>query len=172
MKLLFQFLLLLPFLLGALALGFMAWRHARGRRLPAVEFANIAEGTVAGNKSYLSDEALATRFLLVKLGTDANHIAIAGAADIPIGVATDEAAAAEDLVNVGLLGSSSETRKAVASAAIAVGAMIVAAASGKVRTLPGTTGTYYIIGRALQAAGADGDVIEFDPYPCIQRVVP
>jgi hypothetical protein len=59
----------------------------------------------------------------------------------------------------------------VASAAITLGDFVVSAAGGKIRTLPGTTGTYYIVGRALQAAGADLDVIEIDPMPVIQRVV-
>jgi hypothetical protein len=47
----------------------------------------------------------------------------------------------------------------------------VADASGKVRALPGTSGTYYIIGRALNAPAADGDIAEIDPCAPIQRVV-
>lgn len=167
MNTLLLFTLALPFLLmGALMLLHLTRPSCR------VEYANIAEGNVAGKKTYAADAALALRFVAVKIGSDANHVAVAGTADIPIGICTDNAEAAEDLVNVALLGSASETLKVTASAAIAAGDFVVPAASGKVRTLPGTTGTYYIIGRALQAAGADLDVIEIDPLPTIQRVVP
>lgn len=48
--------------------------------------------------------------------------------------------------------------RVMASAAIALGAALRVANGGKVVT--GTLGTNRIIGRALQAAGADGDIIE------------
>ena len=92
--------------------------------------------------------------------------------DIPLGICTDEAAAAEDLVNVALLGAAPGTLKAVAKSAITMGDFIQSNGDGKVITLKATTGTWYIIGRALQAAAADGDIIEFDPCLPIQRVVP
>ena len=134
-------------------------------------FANIAEGTHERAINLLTDAAVSTRYLIGKFGTDASHVAVAGTADIAIGVITDEADAAEDSVAVALLGSTGETRKAVASAAIAAGAFITSAASGKVRTLPTAAGTYYILGIALTAAAADGDVIEFDSCVAVQRVV-
>jgi hypothetical protein len=152
-------------LVGAWSKGFL--------RGGLVSFGNVAEGTHAGNITKKSDAAIATRFLLVKKGSDVNHIAVAGGADIPLGICTDEAAAAEDLVNVNLLGSIRDTQLAVAAAAITSGAFVVcdATATGKVRTLPGSAGTYYIVGRALTDAGADGDLVEIDPIPCVQRVV-
>jgi hypothetical protein len=136
------------------------------------EFANIAEGTYpTGCITKLVDAALTRRHLLVKIGTDINHVAINTASDIPLGVADDEAAAAEDDVNVQLLGQKEGTILMVAGAAITAGALLVGTASGKVITLPGSTGTYYIIGRALDAAGADGDVINVAHSFPIQRVV-
>jgi len=48
--------------------------------------------------------------------------------------------------------------KAIAGAAITVGARLMWGTGGKVITLSGTTN--YVVGVALQAAGADGDVIE------------
>lgn len=162
--------------LALLALTFALFAVADSRRARGSIIATnvLGFGWHEGGKiGYKADAALTTRFLLAKIGSDANHVTYAGTSDIPIGVITDEAAAAEDLVNVRLLGSSNHaTVPMVASAAITVGDMVVSAANGKIRTLPGTTGTYYIIGRALQAASADGDVIEVDPYPPIQRVVP
>ena len=133
--------------------------------------ANVAEGTHNNAITRLADAAISTRNLLVKIGSDAAHVALAGTSDIPLGVVTDEAAAAEDAVNVELFGAGERTLLGVASAAITAGDLVVAAANGKLRTLPTGTGTYYIIGRALGAASADGDTIEFVPSFPVQRVV-
>ncbi len=164
--------LLTLMILAVVVLGlalFVATRPA-GRQFTPL--ANVGEGTWHGQKTYLATAAISTRYLLAKLGADAQHADIAVAADIPIGFFTDEAAAAEDPVNVNLLGTCASTQLGVASAAIALGAFVVADAGGKVRTLPGTTGTYYIVGRALTAAAANNDIIAIDPCAPIQRVVP
>jgi hypothetical protein len=141
------------------------------KRNPLTFLANVAEGTHAHGITKLADAAITTRHLLVKIGTDIGHVALAGVSDIPLGVATDEPAAAEDPVNVALLGAGDSTLLGVASAAITAGDLLAPAASGKLRTLPATTGTYYIVGRAITAAGADGDTIEFVPSFPVQRVV-
>lgn len=156
-------------MVALIAMVCAAWLFVRHTKM--VHCANIAEGQHAGTITYKTDAAITTRFLVGKIGTDAAHIAVAGAADIPLGVITDEAAAAEELVSVAVLGCAGTTLKVVASAAIAAGAFVVADAGGKVKTLPATTGTYYILGRALNAAAADGDTVEIDPIPCVQRVV-
>ena len=52
----------------------------------------------------------------------------------------------------------------VASAAIVQGALLEPAASGRVQTLGAGAGTHHVVGRALDAAGAAGDVIEVDPF--------
>lgn len=136
----------------------------------SISAANVAEGTHEGAITRLADAAITSRNLVVKIGSDENHIALAGTSDIPLGVCTDEADAAEDEVNVNLLGGARETQLGVASGSIAAGDFIVPGASGTVRTLPGTSGTYYIIGRALKAA-TDGNNVEFDPCVPVQRVV-
>lgn len=161
--------ILLSFLVVTLL--FMGWITSRPRGSQMAAFANVGEGFWPGRKTYRADAAITTRYLLVKLGSDSAHVAVAGAADIPIGIATDEPGAAEDAVNVDLLGSAHGTKLGVASGAIPAGAFIVPDANGKVRALPGTTGTYYIIGRALSATSADGDPIQYDPIPTVQRVV-
>lgn len=140
-------------------------------RTKKIHCANIGVGQHNGNVTYKTDAAITTRYLLGKIGSDAAHVAVSDAADIPLGVITDEAAAAEDLVNLALFGSGEKTLKVVASAAIAAGAFVVGADGGKTRTLPAVAGTYYIVGRALNAAAADGDTVEIDPIPCVQRVV-
>lgn len=141
-------------------------------RGPRYEFANIAVGThPTGCITKLADAPLARRHLVVRIGSAITHVAVAGAADLALGVVDDEAEAAEDPVNVQLLGQKEGTVLMVASAAIAAGALVVTAADGKIRTLPVATGTYNIIGRALEAAGADNDVIEVAHCFPIQRVV-
>lgn len=138
----------------------------------SIALANIGEGVHNGGRiTRKADAALTTRYLLVKSGSDANHTAVCGTGDIPLGVCEDEPTAAEETAVIQLFGSADKTLLVVASAAIAVDAFVVSAASGKVRTLPATTGTYYVIGRALQAAAADGDQIEIDPCFPVQRVV-
>lgn len=123
-------------------------------------FANIAEGTHANSLTKKADAAITTRYLLGKIGSDVNHVAACGASDIPIGVITDEAAAAEDLVAVEMLGVSKRSILMVASEAISAGEHVYTAASGKVQDLPAGAGTYYEVGLALTAASADGDIIE------------
>lgn len=136
------------------------------------QFANNQVGVrPGGRRTYLANAAITTKNLVVDIGTDANHIALAGTSSIALGVAMDEAEAAEDAVAVQLFGAVEGTVLVVASAAITAGALVVTNTNGKVRTLPGTTGTYYVLGRALTAAGADGDVIEIAPCFPTQRVV-
>jgi hypothetical protein len=150
---------------------FVSWIASRPRGHQLHGLVNVAEGFQPAVKTYLTDAAIATRFLLGKVGSDASHVAVCGATDIPLGVIHDEAAAAELGVSVAKFGLHNEGEIAVASAAIAADALLVPAANGKVVTLPATAGTYYIIGRATAAAAADGDQVEFTPCFPTQRVV-
>lgn len=139
------------------------WTEYVRSRSGVIRLANIAEGRHStGNLSKKADAVIATRYLLVKFGTDVDHIALAGAADIPLGVCTDLAEAIEDPVNVHLLGSAPGTQFMVASAAIALGDFLQPAANGQVATLTAAAGTHYNVGRALNAAGAQGDLVEVD----------
>lgn len=138
------------------------WRNRFGKS-GIVRLANIAEGVHAGNITKGSDVIITERYLLAKIGSASDRVNVCGAADTPVGVITDEAAAAGDLVNVALLGSQSSTVRMVASAAIAQGALVEPAASGRVQTLGAGAGTHHVVGRALDAATAAGDVIEVDP---------
>ena len=126
--------------------------------------ANVAEGTHDGNITKTLDADTTERYQLCKVGSAAGNIAICGAADVPIGVITDEGEADDD-INVRLLNSGSGTVLMVASAAIAQGALLEPAASGRVATAAtGTSGTHHLCGRALTAASGAGDVIEVDPF--------
>jgi len=122
---------------------------------------NVAEGSHEGGVTKLASAAIATRFLCVKKGADTDHIAVCSAiTDRPMGICTDEPSAAEEPVNVALLGTGGGTRKGVASAPIASGALVATTAAGKLQT---AVSTQYPIGRAVTDAAADGDIVEFDP---------
>jgi hypothetical protein len=136
-----------------------------------VALANVAEGTHEDGKTYLADAAQTSRYLLVKQGTDATHVAACGASDDPLGIAEDEAAAAEDPMCVQPLGSTKRTQKMVGAEAIAVGARVFTAASGKVQDLPTAQATYYLVGRALTACGGDGQEFEVDACFPVATVV-
>lgn len=84
-------------------------------------------------------------------------IAVAGASTPAYGTMEDPAVAAGDVVAVRLR-TASGTRKMVASEAIAANAPVYAAASGKV-----AANGSILEGTALEAASADGDVIEVLP---------
>jgi hypothetical protein len=133
---------------------------------------NIAEGTHDGVITKLADAAITTRYLLVKFGSDVDHIAVLAADDdLPLGPCEDEPAAAEDPVAVPLLGCVPRTVKLVASEAIDYGDEVFAVAGGKVQDTPVAKGTYYRVGRAIQTVTTDGDIVECIPYTPTQYVV-
>src|SRR6185503_7832924 len=99
----------------------------------------------------------------MKVGADANHVALCGVADTPIGIALAMASGAEENIDVVLLPGSLAPMKMVASAAIAVGALLEPAANGRVATLGGGVGTHHVVGRALEAAAGAGNVIAIVP---------
>lgn len=142
----------------------------RPRREGEFALANIAEGTHAGSKRYLSDAAIATRYLLGKKGTDADHIAICGAGDEPIVSITDEATAAEKEVTGEFLSTAQRTLIMIASEAITADEDVYTAANGKIQDEPTVAGTYYKVGRARSAASAD-EQIEVIPCAPIKVVV-
>jgi hypothetical protein len=94
------------------------------------------------------------KFLRVKTPS---ALELAGASDVSLGVADIPAFASGDIVPV-RLSNAQGTRFMVASGAITAGNVVYGAAGGKVAA----SGTI-IEGRALTAAGADGDIIEVQP---------
>lgn len=98
---------------------------------------------------------------LVKTPTGAVHNT-ATATDDPIGIAQNDAVSGGQ-VAVKHLGDGG-TLEMVAAGAITAGVVVYAAADGKVQALPGVNGTYRKIGIAIEAADADGDIIEVLPY--------
>lgn len=116
-----------------------------------------------GSRNFKIESAITagTKVILVKAGTTANYVDVCGAADKPIGVIYNEGGAAHDAgewAEVHFLGQG--PIKLVANAAITRGNWVYTAADGEGQPTPTASGSYYLVGRALIAAGADGDVIE------------
>lgn len=119
---------------------------------------NANVGTHANGIISLECETAAlTRYKLVQKGTAGNQIIANVATTRPWGVVLDEPAVG-DIAAVQLLGCSQGTVKMVANAAIAVGDLCYTAAAGKVSPTYGAT--LFLVGRAVTAAAADGDIIE------------
>jgi spore maturation protein SpmB len=104
-------------------------------------------------KTFTADGAIPIHSLVRMTATGVD---VCGIAHHAIGTATRAAFASGDAIAVKLI-SGSGTHKVIASAALAQGADAFTAASGKVGA---TASTAYRIGKCLEAAGADGDVIE------------
>lgn len=96
----------------------------------------------------------AKQYTFVKI-SGTGVISVAAATDAPIGVLLNDPASGETAA-VAVSG----IVKLVASAAITAGATIGTTATGTAVTLAaGTDTTKYIVGRAITAAGAGGDII-------------
>lgn len=159
------------FLLAVFALGWIlsSWSRGFASRPPALHLANIGEGTHEHPALY-TDAAIATRHLLFKVGSDASHIAVAGAGDFPLGNVPDEAAGAEELVELNLL-TNCCPRLMIASEAIAADVDVFTAAGGKIQNEPGAAGTFYKVGRTRAAAAGDNSKVEVIPCFPVKLVV-
>jgi hypothetical protein len=121
-----------------------------------------------GRATYLADNAFTVRYLLAKIGSDVNHIDICAVGDIPLGFVPDMNPSADGDLTYPLPVSilclaGNETQRGVANAAITLGDFLVPAGAGKVKTCPFTTGTWYVVGRALTAAAANNDLVHIAP---------
>lgn len=150
------------------------WRGGVVYLANAISAINI---THKGRGTRLADAAFTSRYLVAKIGSDYKHIAICTAADIPLGVVDDMTPSTDTDTSyplpIDLLGQCEDTKRLQASAAIAVGDMVVPAAAGQVKTLPvAGGGSTYILGRALTAAAAAGDLIEVSTCFPIPTTIP
>ena len=108
----------------------------------------------SGVTTFEADEAI-PQFARVKLDSD-GKITVAGLADKEIGTALREAFAAGEKISVKLR-SAPGTHKMIAADALSVGDPVFSQASGKVGD---TEATAFLIGTALEATTADGDIVE------------
>jgi hypothetical protein len=114
-------------------------------------FAIETDGQLDGKQDYL-----------VELGTAADSVKLLATAGNEIGVVRGHSGAGAKSCGVRLLGKDG-TMRVIQSGAIAKGARVVAdgAALGKVKAMPGTSGTYRTLGRKItQGSGSANEVIE------------
>lgn len=153
----------------ALLLVAAALIHLPSFRKGVEQFANalIVNVTPKGRATFTADAAFTQRYLLATVGSTAASMAICGDASVPLGVVPDMTSSTDtDLsypLPCNLLGLNEDTERMIANSAIARGDTVVAAANGLVQTLPGTTGTYWVVGRANSATAANGDQVEVIP---------
>ena len=140
------------------------------RTAPAgsVMFANIGEGTFeSGVKTYIADAATGGRYLIYKIGTDADHVAIAGLNDVAIGVSNDQAVLG-DPIAIQLFGCKPGMLRVQTDGTIANGDFMKSGAAGQ--ATKATTGDAGIFGKALfgtDTSNAAGDTITFvHDVPC------
>jgi len=112
-------------------------------------------------RAFEAGEAL-DRKLLVKLSGATVVLCTATATDDPIGVNEVNVVSGGDAA-IGLL-CPDETQEMTAAGVFAVGDDVFLAADGKVSALPTAHATYRRVGKALEAATADGDIVEILPY--------
>lgn len=141
-------------------------RMTRTDRSSRIHLANIAEGTHGGGILSKRADAAVARYRLLKFGTDVDHVAYSGAGEVALFLATDDAAAAEDLIAAQCLATSQGTVRMITDGAgvLAAGDLLVAAANGKVAKKSAAAGNYYVVGIALQAAAAT-DGLELEVIP-------
>lgn len=154
-------------LLVLLVAALCVWLLKNGMHNGRIIAANVGEGiSPTGMLPGLrADAAHSKRYLLVKHGTDENHLAVCGASDWPLGVCPDQPAAAEDPAACAALGATLGTMLMQASEALAITDEVYTAANGEVQNLPAGAGTYYKVGRPYKAVGAAGPVQVIPCYP-------
>ncbi|MDR0428485.1 MAG: DUF2190 family protein [Puniceicoccales bacterium] len=121
-----------------------------------ITVANVAEGTHDGNITYATLLPIHTTNRLVSF--EDGKVKISTIGQLPFGIITDETDAAGDFANVCLLGGK-ETAILVADGPIEQGSCVYGSRDGKISTLSSESGTYYLVGIALQSA-TDGDKVE------------
>jgi hypothetical protein len=129
----------------------------RGQRLAA----NTYDAAIETHDTTIrrtNDAAVTARHLLWQQGATDGGIAVNIATTCPLGTVDNVEAATGVGQTVHLLGKG-PTKKMVASEAITAGEQVFTAAAGKVQDTP-TGATVYLVGTALTAAAADGDIIE------------
>lgn len=115
-------------------------------------------------RQFTANAALGQHLRVTSLST--GKVALAEAGQMGVGTTENPATAADEIIGV-RLNNAHGTRKVVANGAISEGSLVYTAASGKV----GSSGTV-CYGVALEAATADGDVIEvtsYNPDPGVVR---
>lgn len=117
----------------------------------------MSQNESSGIKAFTASAAIA-KHARVKLAS--GKVATAGLAEKEIGTALEAAFADGDVIAVKLRNAPG-THKMIAAEALAEGAAVYTEAAGKVQDT--AQATAYLVGHAMEAATADGDIIEVLP---------
>lgn len=128
--------------------------RAWGKSLKEVATNSTVKTYDGGIIPLIAEVAMTTRYLLVQKGTADNGVIVNVANTRPWGVCIDEPEL-NDKASVQLLGNG--LAKMVAGEAIEVGDKVWTGAAGKVLDTHSTGA--FLVGRAVTAAAADGDII-------------
>lgn len=104
---------------------------------------------------------------IVTIGSDANHVAVCGALDIPAGLALTTAAGAEDPLTIATFDGAGIM---IASGAILAGAWVEVDAAGKVQTLGAGSGVHQVVGLAISHASANNDPVTVEMGHFIREI--
>ena len=123
--------------------------------------------TPKGRATAVADAAFTSRYLIAKRGAEYYSIAIAGQGDIPYAVVPDMTPTTDTdpsyPLPVNILGLNEDTERMICSGAINIDQLLTTDAAGQVRAVPGSAGTYWVLGKAKTATVAQGDQIEVIP---------
>lgn len=164
------------FLVGAL---FVALADSlRGRAL-ATNVVFTPQQTSHGTASLLPDVAIGFQNAVVVRGSDDRHFKLTvDASEIPLGILQLDSVDSTEVnlvpKGIALFGLYPESIPAVAAAAIPVDAELVVdtATPGRVKAYPGTTGTWYVIGRNRFTVVNAGDPVSIAHKVPVKIVVP
>jgi hypothetical protein len=153
---------LMPLLIHRLT----GWWPGAARCRLQVQFANIGQGGYEhGRRPYIPDASTSSRYLMYKRGSDADHCAVCGLNDDPLGP-SDDLADANNLdvpISINLLGAAKGTVFVVTDGTVNDGDYCKCGAAGQITKA--TTGDQSF-GRALittDTTKAAGDVISLIP---------
>lgn len=159
---------MLACVLGMTALA--SWFHRPFYGGNRIALANYLVTPPGESDSKIADEAI-PRFRLVKIGTDADHIAMCDAGDIPIGFTRESSGAAADRVAFTYLGLSCKGAIGYSSGAIVAGNLLCPGTDGVLRDITLLNGTtVYVCGIALQSV-ATGKEFAWIPYAPTKLVI-
>lgn len=142
-----------------------------------ITFSNVAsQGTHEGGcLTVKAVEPIGMRYVFGSLDADGKYVSVAslGKTDHAraVGIITDEADAADDFINLQVLGAGSSTLVVVAGSDIEAGQLLTSNADGKaVPVNAQEAGTYFVYGIALRSAH-EQELVEITPVVGVEKTI-
>ncbi|HLX70779.1 MAG TPA: hypothetical protein VKV04_14215 [Verrucomicrobiae bacterium] len=109
---------------------------------------------------------IASKYLIYERGSAYNYARIAGGTNVPLGVSSDAPFALGDFLNIRRLGAKKGFEFGIPAGAIAADHLVAVDPAGTGKVVDLTTqgnGTYWVVGRATQAAAATDIEVSYVP---------